>query len=144
MDEGLTGYIDIHPMAEGPTKWPRVPPIFLVRSFFRAFSYLHPSLVDGKLKLLWDFHSHPKSKTRAPWWASPAYSPLPNIRPGPNYRLVGNEVSELIRDQDLFTNHLGWFPKFKLVTITFNCRPLGIICKFWLMTIIFCQILIRR
>ena len=36
-----------------------------------------------------------------------AYSPLPNIRPGPNYRLVGDEGSELIRDQDLFTNHLG-------------------------------------
>ena len=35
------------------------------------------------------------------------YSPLPNIRPGPNYRLVGDEGSELIRDQDLFTNHLG-------------------------------------
>ena len=40
-------------------------------------------------------------------WKKYSYSPLPNIRPGPNYRLVGDEGSELIRDQDLFTNHLG-------------------------------------
>ena len=40
------------------------------------------------------------------------YSPLPNIRPGPNNRLAGDKGSKLISDQDLFTDHLGLFPKF--------------------------------
>ena len=55
------------------------------------------------------------------------YSPVPNIRPGPNYRPDGDRWSKLISNQDLFTNHLVLFPKFQLETITFNCRLLGIL-----------------
>ena len=35
------------------------------------------------------------------------YSSVPNIRPGPNYRPDGGQWSKLIRDQDLFTDHMG-------------------------------------
>ena len=40
------------------------------------------------------------------------YFPLPNIRPDPNCRPGGDQGSKLISDQDLFTDHLGLFPKF--------------------------------
>ena len=62
------------------------------------------SAVTMVLVLLWaPWHGH----TMVADATLAGYSPLPNIRPGPNYRLVGDEGSELIRDQDLFTNHLG-------------------------------------
>ena len=54
------------------------------------------------------------------------YSPVPNIRPGPNYRPDGGQWSKLIRDQDLFTDHMGLYQNFQLATMTFNYRPLGI------------------
>ena len=54
------------------------------------------------------------------------YSPVPNIRPGPNYRPDGDQWSKLIRDQDLFTDHMGLYQNFQLATMTFNYRPLGI------------------
>ena len=54
------------------------------------------------------------------------YSPVPNIRPGPNYRPDGGQWSKLIRDQDLFADHMGLYQNFQLATMTFNYRPLGI------------------
>ena len=38
---------------------------------------------------------------------SKKYSPVPNIRPGPNYRPDGDRWSKLISNQDLFTDHMG-------------------------------------
>ena len=40
------------------------------------------------------------------------YFPVPNIRPGPNCRPDGDQWSKLIRDQDLFNDHMGLYPNF--------------------------------
>ena len=71
----------------------------------------------------WEHQSKKPQHTDLP---PDTYSPVPNIRPGPNYRPDGDQWSKLIRDQDLFTDHMGLCQNFQLATTTFNYRPLGI------------------
>ena len=69
-----------------------------------AFGEHHGQLVNGAV-----VNIRGKGDKIAIWMSR--YFPLPNIRPDPNCRPVGDQGSKLISDQDLFTDHLGLFQK---------------------------------
>ena len=61
---------------------------------------------------LWGFSLTKHLHVSASDYLTTPYSPVPNIRPGPNYRPDGDQWSKLIRDQDLFTDHMGLYQNF--------------------------------